>query len=224
MLTRPLKGRYIDFPSFRPGGLLLEIGCAKGERMAMLRGLGWKVRGVEISPEACRLARDQYGLEVFCGELEEAGLPDASVDAVLMSHLIEHVHDPIATLREVRRILRPGGVVVMETPNVRSLEQYVFRQYWYDWDVPRHLFLFSARTLAHCCARAGLRVTRVGYSSYAGDWIRSLAYWCLDHQWRRVGQWLHGRPRALTLLLAPLCKLLVWVGATGRMTVVAARQ
>ena len=223
-LTRPLKGRYVEFPRFRQGGVLLEVGCATGEGLALLRSLGWCVQGVEISEQACRVAKDRYGLDIFCGELEKAGLPDVSVDAVLMSHLIEHVHDPIATLREVRRILRPGGVVVMATPNVESLERRVFRQYWYDWDVPRHLFLFSARTLGNCCARAGLRVTRVGYSSYAGDWIRSLAYWCRDHQWRRLAQWLHSRPRALTLLLVPLCKLLAWVGATGRMTVVAMRE
>ena len=107
-------------------------------------------------------------------------MPGANIDAVVMSHLIEHVYDPVATLSEVRRILRPGGVVLMEMPNAGSLGRYVFGGYWYDWDVPRHLFLFDLRTLGLCCARAGLRIRRVVYSSYTNDWNRSLAYWLED--------------------------------------------
>lgn len=223
-LTRPLKGRYLAFPPFRPGGRLLEVGCATGERLALLRSLGWDVQGVEISEQACRQAKARHGIEVFCGELEEACLPATSVDAVVMSHLIEHVHDPVATLQEVRRVLRPGGVVLMETPNVDSLERHVFGDCWYDWDVPRHLFLFSARTLGLCCVRARLCVQQAAYSSFTGDWDRSLAYWCADRGQERLASWLSGRPREVTLLLQPLGKALAWARATGRMIVVASRE
>ena len=220
-VTRPLTGRYLHFPPFRPGGRLLEVGCAAGDRQALLRSLEWEVQGVEISEQACREAKARHGLEVFCGELEEACLPEASVDAVVLSQLIEHIHDPVATLREVRRILRPRGVVLIETPNARSLERRVFGGYWFDWEVPRHLFLFDARTLGLACLRAGLHLQRVAYSSYTRDWNRSLAYWCVDRGWQRVASWLSSYPRALTLVLGPLGKALAWAHATGRMIVVA---
>lgn len=223
-VTRPLTGRYLAFPPFRPGGRLLEVGCATGERLALLRSLGWDVQGVEISRQACREAKARHGLEVFRGELEEACVPEASLDAVVMSHLIEHVGDPVATLREVRRILRPGGVVLMETPNGGSLERRVFGGYWYGWEIPRHLFLFDARTLRLACLRAGLRLQRVAYSSYTRDWNRSLAYWCADHGRERLASWLSSYPPALTLVLAPLGKALAWAHATGRMIVVASRE
>lgn len=223
-LTLLVRNRYVQVPPFVADGRLLEVGCATGERLAMLRSLGWSVAGVEISLPACRLARERYGLDVFCGELADAQLPAASVDAVIMSHVLEHVHDPVATLGEVRRILRPGGTVVIETPNAASLERWIFRGVWYDWEIPRHLFVFDACTLGACCVRSGLRVTRVVYSSFTGDWIRSVAYWCSDRGWTRIAAWLGRRPSALMRVLAPLGKLLAWARTTGRMTVVAARD
>lgn len=220
-LTRPLRGRYVEFPPFRPGGRLVEVGCATGHRLALLRRLGWEVQGVEISEQACRSAKARYGLEVFCGELEEAGLPAASADAVVMSHVVEHLHDPVATLREVKRILRPAGVVVMETPNARSLARWIFGDCWYEWEVPRHLFLFDARTLGLACERAGLRVERVAYSSFTFDWNRSLAYWCRDRGREGLAAWW-GEPRRVTeLVLRPWGKMLAWACLAGRMIVVA---
>lgn len=220
-LTWPLRGRYREFPPFRVGGRLVEVGCGNGNRLALLRGLGWVVQGVEMSERACRLAEARYGLQVFCGELWEACLSSASVDAVVMAHVIEHVHDPLATLREVRRVLRPGGGVVIETPNAASLGRRVFGCYWYEWDVPRHLFLFDARTLGLTCARAGLRLERVVYSPYVGDWARSLAHWCRDRGWKGPAGPLDGRPRGLESLLTPVGHLLAWAGLTGRMIAVA---
>lgn len=200
-VTRPLKGRYVGFPAFHPGGRLLEVGSATGGKLALLRHLGWEVRGVEISEQACHVAKTRYGLDVFCGELAEAGLPDGSMDVVIMSHLIEHVYDPVATLLEVRRILRRGGVVLIETPNVRSLEQHIFGPFWSEWDVPRHLFLFDASTLRLCCGRAGLRIRRVVHSSYPRGWIRSFAYWLWDRT-----------PTAVAARLLPLLRReTVWV-------------
>lgn len=220
-LTRPFKGRYVTFPAFRPGGRLLEVGCATGARLALLRALGWDVQGVETSAQACRLAKALYGLRVFCGELEEVSLPAGSLDAVVMSHVLEHVRDPVATLREARRVLRPSGVVVIETPNVASLGRRLFGPYWYEWDVPRHLFLFDAWTLGLACDRAGLRLRRVVYSSYMGDWTRSLALWCRDHGLNRLAGRLAGRPRGLEFLLTPMGYLLAWTGRAGRMIALA---
>ncbi len=224
VLTSPLRGRYVSFPRLFPGGRLLEIGCATGERLALLRDLGWEVQGVEINRQACDLARSQFGLNIFCGELEELRLPDASIDAVVMSHVIEHAYDPIAILREANRVLRPGGLVLMETPNARSLERYIFGPWWFNWEIPRHLFLFESRTLELCCKMAGLQIKNVAYSSYTFDWNRSLAYWCEDRGWNGVAEWLRSRPRVLTWVFRPLGKGLGWMKATGRMTVVGVRR
>ena len=109
----------------------------------------------------------------------------------------------------------------METPNAASLERRLFGACWYAWEIPRHLFLFDARTLGLCCARAGLRVRRVAYSSFTFDWNRSLAFWCQDRGWDRLAAWLGERRRPLEWMLRPLGTLLARARAAGRMIVVA---
>jgi SAM-dependent methyltransferase len=223
-VTRPLKGRYVTFPPFRPGGRLVEVGCATGGRLCLLQSLGWEVRGVEINERACQVARTRYGLDVFCGELWEAGLPDASVDAVVMSHVIEHLPDPVRTLREVRRILRPRGVLIMETPNAGGLERRLFGPWWFSWETPRHLFLFDVRTLSVCCAMAGLRVRSLAYSSSVAAWTRSLAYWLEDRRPAGAAAWwkpLLRREAVWGRVLKPLGLLLALAGLSGRLIAVA---
>ncbi len=101
-------------------GKLLEVGCGDGTRLARLRDLGWEVYGQETDPHAASYARDTYAVPVHLGALEEARFPDARFDAVIMNHVIEHVHDPVRLLRECNRLLKPGGTFVAVTPNAES--------------------------------------------------------------------------------------------------------
>jgi SAM-dependent methyltransferase len=95
---------------WRPLGKLLEIGCGNGDRLALFRDLGWTVTGVEPDAGAARLASAR-GLDVLSGELSSLEFPAGSFDAILMSHVIEHVPDPQESIRECHRLLRPGGVL-----------------------------------------------------------------------------------------------------------------
>lgn len=137
-------------------GRLLDVGCGSGGFIAAMRERGWQVQGVEPDPEAALVARESFGLEVTCGTLEEAALPGASVDAITLHHVIEHVLDPVALLTECCRVLRPRGRLVAVTPNVESLGHRFFKSCWRGLELPRHLHLFSLRSLQTCADRAGL--------------------------------------------------------------------
>ena len=139
-------------------GRLLDVGCGDGGFLAEMRALGWEAVGVEPDAEAAHLARERFGLEVRTGTLEDAGLADGSFDAVTMNHVIEHVPDPVATLRECARVTRRGGRVVVATPNTRSLGRRLFGRSWIGWDPPRHLLLFTPAHLGRVAEEAGLRV------------------------------------------------------------------
>jgi len=138
----------------QPGGHLLDVGCGVGILVETMGRLGWNAEGIDTDEEVVAVCRAR-GLRVTLGKLEEQHYPDNHFDVVTMMHVIEHVPDPVEMLREVRRILRPGGQVLMLTPNTRSLGHQRFGMLWIGLDAPRHLCLFSGALLATAAQRAG---------------------------------------------------------------------
>jgi SAM-dependent methyltransferase len=110
-----------------------------------------------VDATATERARRRHGLHVHLGALSELVLPGSTFDVVTMSHVIEHVPDPLALLRECHRLLKPGGRLIAVTPNANSLGHHQFGSDWTWLDPPRHLHLFSPTTLAQLGVRAGLR-------------------------------------------------------------------
>jgi 2-polyprenyl-3-methyl-5-hydroxy-6-metoxy-1,4-benzoquinol methylase len=138
-------------------GRMLEVGCGDGRAMIRMKALGWQVEGQEPDLHAARVAAEKTGLPVHSGQLECLALPAKTYDAIVMIHVIEHVQDPIGLLRECNRLLRPGGVLVVVTPNVKSLGHRQFGEYWRDIDAPRHLQVFSPTTLSQVAVAAGFK-------------------------------------------------------------------
>src|SRR5262249_7927331 len=127
-----------------------------------LRGMqhhaGWDVHGVEINSETARLARERYQLEVRTGTLEQAAYSDGLFDVVTMWGVLEHLHDPAGSLREVHRVLNADGVLVVRVPNLASCDARLFGKYWAGFDSPRHLFVFTPRSLTSLLECNGFRV------------------------------------------------------------------
>jgi 2-polyprenyl-3-methyl-5-hydroxy-6-metoxy-1,4-benzoquinol methylase len=144
----------------RAGGpSVLDIGCATGALLAALRDRGWRVTGVEISP-CSGYARDERKLDVRSLPLEENEFPEASFDAVLASHLIEHLNDPRSFLTETRRILKDNGVVFITTPNISGFQARLYGGQWRS-AIFDHLYLFSIRTLSNTLKSAGFKVEKI---------------------------------------------------------------
>lgn len=145
-----------------PAPRLLDVGCASGEFLLQMRALGWDVHGMDIDDAALEQARGA-GLSAFHGTLEApAGeIAAGGFDAVTLNHVLEHLADPVAALRSACELLRPGGVLWVATPNLRSLAHRMFGRDWLSLDPPRHLVLLSAETLVAAFGAAGLTdVTR----------------------------------------------------------------
>jgi 2-polyprenyl-3-methyl-5-hydroxy-6-metoxy-1,4-benzoquinol methylase len=134
------------------GGKFLDVGCATGMLLGYMRERGWNVQGVELCRESAEHGMRARNLDIFVGTLEQAGFPDSSFSVVHFSHLIEHVPDPKAFFLEIRRILVPGGYVVVVTPNINGLQARLFRERWRS-AIADHLTLFSKTTLRRmlCC-------------------------------------------------------------------------
>jgi len=155
-------------------GRLLDVGTGSGWLVEHMRSLGWAAEGVDFDPRAVERARSR-GLNVALGGLREQRFPDESYDAVTMSHSIEHVHDPVGWLVEIRRVLKPGGRLVLATPNTRSLFHRRFGEHWFALDPPRHLHLFNRAALDRALRRAGFERFRLFTSvrDAYGAFIRS---------------------------------------------------
>lgn len=146
-----IQSMYLDR---RSAGRLLDVGCGQGRFLDYMRRRDWVVEGVETDPEAAEIARSQYGVSIWVGDLQSANYPDGCFDAVTMNHVIEHVHNPVGLLRECHRVLKAGGVLVAVTPNVESWGHRRFMRHWLGLDPPRHLQIFSLETLKDCARHA----------------------------------------------------------------------
>ena len=154
--------RLRELERFHPPGRLLEIGASYGHWLNLARARGWTAAGIEVSREAARYAREYFGLDVQNADLIAAQVEDASCDAVVMWHVLEHVSNPAEQLRRVREILRPGGVVAIRVPNGASLGAIVGRQWWFWMSPPAHLWFFSPVTLSNFLAQHGFEVVHIG--------------------------------------------------------------
>jgi 2-polyprenyl-3-methyl-5-hydroxy-6-metoxy-1,4-benzoquinol methylase len=162
-------------------GRLLDVGCGNGELLARARGLGWDVGGIEPDPTASQVARSS-GIPILASRLDEAALPAESFDAITLSHVVEHLLEPVATLRQCARVLKPGGRLVLATPNTHSLGHGYWRKNWVGLDPPRHIFLFSPRSLRRCVEEAGLEVAELRTVSRFASWM-----WAASRGIRRRG-------------------------------------
>jgi len=154
-----------------PRGRLLEVGCAHGFFLHAARE-SYEATGVEPSRAAREYARAHLRLDVASGTLAEARFADASFDVAVMIDVIEHLADPLSVLRELARVVKPGGVLYLVTPDVDSLTARVLRGRW--WGLrPAHLYYFSERTLAEMLRKAGFE--RVDVRSYGR--VFSWGYW-----------------------------------------------
>jgi len=157
---RAMCGRGDNFIPWVQEGRLLDLGCGDGEYLALMQCFGWSILGVEPDPIAAERARSQYNIPVIVGTLEGAHLQEEIFDAVTINHVIEHVPNPIVTLKECHRVLKKNGVLIVMTPNVNSLGHRIFGRYWRGLEPPRHIYLFSPSTLKWCVEEAGFRVER----------------------------------------------------------------
>lgn len=153
----------------RPGRLL-EVGCGDGSHLLRLKALGWEVEGQDIDHGAGAHSLKDGDILVHKAPIEELHLPDNRYDAIVMNHVIEHAVNPHALLRECRRLLKREGQLVLVTPNALSFGHLFLRARWMHLDPPRHLFLFSVRSLPALVRKAGFsRVDAWSSAANAGS-------------------------------------------------------
>lgn len=137
-------------------GSILDVGCATGDFLSIMREFpGWDVFGIEPTHSALQYARQKVELPVVEGALNVAPFADQSFDAITMWDVLEHVYNPRQVLQNVERLLKPGGVFVVNHPNLDSLDRKLFGNMWLGYELPRHLYLFPGDLLKELMTHLG---------------------------------------------------------------------
>ncbi|HET7745874.1 MAG TPA: class I SAM-dependent methyltransferase, partial [Vicinamibacteria bacterium] len=180
-------------PTPRPR--FLDIGCGDGRYLRLFRAWGVppdQLWGTELDASAVRRLQEE-GFQVRQGMVEStADLPAGYFQLVVLIQLIEHVADPFALLRRIEALLAPGGIVVVETPDIHGLDARLFRdRFWGGYHFPRHWHFFDEAALREMATRAGLEVVALRHLPSPVFWVYSLHH---------VARWKWGRPRLAALL------------------------
>lgn len=147
-------------------GSLLDVGCGDGLFLELAKSACWQPTGTEVSSFASAYGNGSLGLPIHQGELYEIGFPDATFDAITMWHVLEHTTDPLAVLREAKRIIKKDGVLIVAVPNLNNiLSQWAYRivkgksMHLFDpEDRELHIYHFNARTITMALEKAGFMV------------------------------------------------------------------
>ncbi len=148
-------------------GRVVDVGCSTGLLVRVLRDRGYDAEGVELNPQSAAWGRRHYGVQIHATPLEQCAYAPASLDALLMTDVLEHMRHPRDYLRQAGRLLKPGGVALVTFPDIRSAESR-YQLLWSRWlgrdwiwefrQIPLHVWEFTRPTAEACFASAGFRV------------------------------------------------------------------
>jgi SAM-dependent methyltransferase len=158
------RGRKIlnAVQKFKKKGVLLDVGCGYGFFMDLAEKNGWKTKGVELSPAGARFARENFGLDVFTGNITEARLADKSFDLISLQHTLEHIPEPLDMLITLRNKLKDDGILSIAVPNALSLAARSARINWVCLSERTHLFHYTKKTLRLLLEKTGFIPISIG--------------------------------------------------------------
>lgn len=160
---------------------MLDIGCSVGCTVEAALQRNWRAGGVDVSEDAVMFCREQ-GLDCQLIGVDKLPFPDESFDLVTSWHVIEHVADVRETLAEWRRVLRPGGMLVMETPDADCLKVRLkgakYRRFW----APEHTYTFTYSNLKPFVEQADMEIVRRPMLGRLSDLGPSMAAYALAYQ------------------------------------------
>lgn len=152
-------GGYYGISEIKVEGRFLDIGCAQGDTLKIAGEMG-EGYGIELNPKSVKVCKDN-GLNVYCGTLEDANFPDDYFNTIWMSQVIEHIASPKNSLKEIMRVLKPGGRLYIFCPNAGSFLFRLFGKYWHGWHIPFHFYAYTRETITKLVKECGFKVEKI---------------------------------------------------------------
>ena len=141
-------------------GSILDIGCGAGDFLYLCKSKGWIVGGVEPTEKARNISENKLDIKIY-SSIDLTIIPDNSYDVITMWHVLEHRYDIMETISNLKRIVKPGGLLIIAVPNYNSYDAEFYKEYWAAYDVPRHLFHFTRKTIEIIFDKNDLKLSRI---------------------------------------------------------------
>lgn len=164
------KHRIRFFGAFLKQGRILDIGCGRGYFLMACREHGYEVEGFDVSDDVAEYVRNTLKIPVVTGDIQSPEFQEGSFDVVTFWHALEHMEDPHAYVDRASRLLKEGGLLVIDVPNYQSMDARKFGGEWVGWQLPYHFFHFTPETLDRLLAQHGFTVIR--RKTYHSDWVK----------------------------------------------------
>ena len=155
-------------------GRLLDVGSGIGSFVSEMQQYGWDITGLEPDDEARSLAKKLYRLDLSDTSLFYR-LPPGSFDAITLWHVLEHVHDLSAYIKQLKNLLKESGKLFIAVPNYTSKDAAIYKEYWAAYDVPRHLYHFSPKAMQVLVEKNDLKILQYKPMWYDSFYISLLS-------------------------------------------------
>ncbi|MDD5530256.1 MAG: class I SAM-dependent methyltransferase [bacterium] len=146
-------------------GKILDVGCGKGWFLAGCRALNWETYGTEITNTTSDFATKELHLDVLSKDISECNFPDSYFDVVTCLHSFEHLSQPVETLKEIRRIIKKKGVLILTLPNIDSFQFKISKRHWFHLGIPYHYYNYSTKNISILLTKAGFMPYRISHFS-----------------------------------------------------------
>jgi 2-polyprenyl-3-methyl-5-hydroxy-6-metoxy-1,4-benzoquinol methylase len=190
--TLQKKAKNVKRVSGLENGKLLDIGCGTGAFLHAMQTAGWQVTGLEPDSGARSLAFQLHGLQVQDSQ-QLYSLPSGEYDVITLWHVLEHIHDLHEYMQQIVRLLKPNGTVIIAVPNYTCKDAQHYQGFWAAYDVPRHLYHFTPKSMAHLAGTHSLKVQAI-----QPMWLDAFYIALLSEQYQ------HGRQRLVPAFMQGL--------------------
>lgn len=210
-ITLRQKKKLIQASTNKTTGSLLDVGAGTGAFAAYIRSSGWQLTGLEPDETARRIAKETNGISLLPSD-QLFQLPTENYDAITLWHVLEHVHDLHEYMMQFRKLLKPGGRLLIAVPNYTSKDAEIYQNYWAAYDVPRHLYHFSPDAMRQLIKQHGLVLQTI-----KPMWFDSFYVSMLSEKYKAgktsllKGAWNGFRSNVNTLFNKERCSSLIYV-------------
>lgn len=158
-LKRRVKKAVTELQKFKKDGKLLDVGCGFGLFLEMAKEAGFKVYGVEMEKETVKAVQEKFGLKnIYQKNIKEIGFPERYFDVITLFDILEHLENPEVILKELKKLLKPNGVLVVQSPNIKSIMFKLTKEKWNWLLFPNHLYHFTPKSLASLLNDSGYKI------------------------------------------------------------------